>query len=90
MNALFAFEAKHLLLGFIHTRCRGVPAAFRQSSVVRGLQGIAHAPDAHVVEVQAVAVACLQGVDGKMHLRDAGKESVVVMAGLRRGLATSP
>ena len=68
MNALFAFEAKHLLLGINNLRCGGVPAAFRQSSVVRGLQGVTHAPDADVVEVQAVAMTRLQGVDGKMRV----------------------
>ena len=93
MNALFVFEAKQLLLGFgrrLHARCRGVLAAFRHAGVVRGLQRVAHGSNADVVEVQAVAVTRLQGIDGKMRLGDAGEEVVGGHGGVPGGGVTTP
>jgi len=91
MNALFAREAKQLLLGFALLRHpTRLATTLRDAGLIGGLQRVAHAPHAHVVEVQAVAVARLQGLDGEVRLGDAGEEFVGGRGGSPGRVATTP
>jgi hypothetical protein len=85
MNALFSSEAKRFLLGFVgfrsvlgDLRFRG----FRQGDAdldacLEGrFQRIPDAPHRRVVEVQAVGVAGLQGLDAEMLLGNQGEDGV--------------
>jgi len=91
MNALFGSEAKRFRLGFVgfrsvlgDLRFRG----FRQRNpdIDARLEGrfqrVPDAPHGRVVEVQAVGVAGLQGVDAQMLLGDQGEDGVDLAHGV--------
>jgi hypothetical protein len=82
MNALFHPEAKRFVLGVQGMpsgvgliRRRGL-AALLDTGVEGGFERIAQAPDRHVVEIEAIGVSGLQGVDAQVLLGDLGEEGV--------------
>jgi hypothetical protein len=91
MNALFGSEAKRFPLGFVgfrsvlgDLRFRG----FRQGNpdldtrLEGRFQRVPDAPHRRVVEVQAVGVAGLQGVDAQVLLGDQGEDGVDLAHGV--------
>jgi len=85
MNALFGEQAKRFLLGFVGFRSvlgdfclRGLRQgdADLDSCLEGRFQRIPDAPHRRVVEIQAVGVAGLQGVDAQMLLGDQGEDGV--------------
>jgi len=91
MNALFKSEAKRFLLGFVGFRSvfgdfRVLGLRVRCGKFDAGLEGcfqrVLEAPHCRVVEVQAVGVAGLQGVDAQMLLGDEGEDGVDLAHGV--------
>ena len=91
MNALFGSEAKRFPLGFVSFRSvlgdlrfRGFRArrAEFDSRLEGRFQRVPDAPHRRVVEVQAVGVAGLLGVDAQMLLGDQGEEGVDLAHGV--------
>ncbi len=90
MNALFGGEAKRFLLGFVAWRSvlgdfgfRGLRARSTQfdACLEGGFQRVPDAPHSRVVEIQAVRVAGLQGVDAEVLLGDQGEDCVDLVQG---------
>ena len=79
-----------MLAGRLISRFEGGALACGQACLVGRHQGALDGPDADVVEVQAVAVAGLQGLDEEMVQGDLGEQLVPLLGGLVPSALTEP